>query len=157
MSCSNCHATGFIPAVDEVGPLSERNARQLDLDNDEVEQLRSLYVSPAVFAKQVKEDSDFYQRALQTAALPLVGGDPVASVFLRFDDDLDIADAAGDLGVTPDDLSRNLQLLDPVISVLDAGTLDRDDFTALYVESLCELSTQLENAPDEAVCDALLQ
>jgi hypothetical protein len=155
VSCSNCHATGFIPAVDEVGPLSERNARQLDLDNDEVEQLRALYVSPAVFAKQVKEDSDLYQRALQSAALPLVGGDPVSSVYLRFDDDLDIADAAGDLGVTPDELERDITLLNPVLTVLRGGTLDRDDFTAKYVESLCDLLGSSENAPDEAICDLL--
>jgi hypothetical protein len=111
-----------------------------------------------VFAKQVKDDSTaFYQSALQRANLPTLGGDPVSNTFLRFDADLRLADAAGDLGVTPDDLSRNLQLLDPVLSVLDGGTLDRDDFTALYIESLCALSTQLENAPDEAICDALEQ
>ena len=124
------------------------------LDRDEVEQLRSLYVSPTVFAKQVKDDSDFYQRALQSAALPLVGGDPVASVFLRFDDDLDIADAAGDLGLTPADLERDITLLNPVLQVLRGGTVDRDDFTAKYIESLCDLLGSSENAPDEAVCDA---
>jgi hypothetical protein len=156
VSCSNCHATGFIPVIDEVGPVAERNARQLQLDNDEVEQLRSLYVSPAAFAKQIKEDSEtFYQRALQAAALPLVGGDPVASVFLRFDDDLRIADAAGDLGLTPEDLQQNLTLLNPVLTILRDSTLDRDDFTARYVESLCILQNSSANAPDEAVCDLL--
>ena len=155
VSCSNSHATGFIPVVDEVGPVAEKNARQLQLDNDEVEQLRSLYVTPAAFAKQVKADSDFYQRALQAAALPLSGGDPVSSVFLRFDDDLELADAAGDLGVTPDELERDITLLNPVLTVLRDGTIDRDDFTAKYVESLCVLSISSRNAPDEAICDLL--
>jgi hypothetical protein len=158
VSCSNCHASGFIPVVDEVAAISIDNARQLELDRDEIEQLEAIYVSPTVFAKVVKDDSAaFYQSALQRANLPTQGGDPVSGTFLRFDADMRLADAAGDLGVTPDDLSRNLQLLDPVISVLDGGTLDRDDFTALYVESLCELSVQLENAPLAATCDALIQ
>jgi hypothetical protein len=158
VSCSNCHASGFIPVVDEVAAISIDNARQLELDRDEIEQLEAIYVSPTVFAKAVKDDSAaFYQSALQRANLPTQGGDPVSGTFLRFDADMRLADAAGDLGVTPDDLSRNLQLLDPVISVLDGGTLDRDDFTALYVESLCELSVQLENAPLAATCDALIQ
>jgi mono/diheme cytochrome c family protein len=155
VSCSNCHATGFIPVVDEVRDIAIANARDIGLDRDEVEQLEDIYVSPQEFSRQVTEDSQgFYQSALQRASLPIQGGDPVSSVFLRFDQDITIKDAAGDLGLTPDDLQDNLDLLNPVLSVLDRGTLDRDDFTALYVDSLCILSTPLENQPDVAVCDA---
>jgi serine/threonine-protein kinase len=155
VSCSNCHAQGFIPVVDEVREIALANAREIGLDRDEVEQLEGIYVSPQEFARKVQEDSQgFYQRALQLADLPIQGGDPVSSVFLRFDQDLRIEDVAGDLGVTPDDLDENLDLLDPVLSVLDRGTLDRDDFTNVFVNSLCIMSTPLENQPDPAVCDA---
>jgi hypothetical protein len=155
VSCSNCHATGFIPVVDEVHDIALANARDIGLDRDEVEQLEAIYVSPQEFARQVTEDSQgFYQAALQRASLPIQGGDPVSSVFLRFDQDISIKDAAGDLGLTPADLKDNLDLLDPVLSVLNRGTLDRDDFTQVYVDSLCILSTPLENQPDVAVCDA---
>jgi hypothetical protein len=65
-----------------------------------------------------------------------------------------IEDAAGDLGLTPDDLADNLDILNPVLEVLDRGTIDRDDFTAVFVDSLCRISTPLENQPDVAVCDA---
>jgi mono/diheme cytochrome c family protein len=155
VSCSNCHAQGFIPVVDEVREIALQNAREIGLDRDEVEQLEGIYVSPQEFSRQVQEDSQgFYQRALQLADLPIQGGDPVSSVFLRFDQDLRIADAAGDLGLTPEDLQDNLDLLDPVLSVLDNGSLDRDDFTNVFIDSLCRLSTPLENQPDVAVCDA---
>jgi len=155
VSCSNCHATGFIPVVDEVRDIAIANARDIGLNRDEVEQLEGIYVSPQEFARQVTDDSDgFYKRALQQADLPVQGGDPVSNVFLRFDQDMRLADAAGDLGLTPDDLDDNLDLLDPVLSTLDRNTIDRDDFTAVYVDSLCILSTALENQPDVAVCDA---
>jgi mono/diheme cytochrome c family protein len=157
VSCSNCHATGFIPVVDEVASVALANARDIGLNNDEVEQLKAIYVSPDEFARQVQQDSQgFYQRALQLADLPTQGADPVSSVFLRFDQDMTLADAAGDLGLIPSELSDNLDLLDPVLSVLKKGTLDRDDFTALYVASLCTLSTPLNNQPVAAVCDAAL-
>jgi mono/diheme cytochrome c family protein len=157
VSCSNCHASGFIPVVDEVAPVALANARDIGLNNDEVEQLKAIYVSPDAFARQTQEDSQsFYQQALQRADLPIQGADPVSSVFLRFDQDMQLADAAGDLGLTPDDLLGNLDLLDPVLSVLKKGTLDRDDFTQLYVASLCTLSGPLENQPAAAVCDAAL-
>jgi mono/diheme cytochrome c family protein len=155
VSCSNCHATGFIPVVDEVRDIAVANARDIGLNRDEVEQLEGIYVSPQEFARKVTEDSQgFYQRALQLADLPVQGGDPVSSVFLRFDQDIRIQDAAGDLGLTPDDLKDNLDLLNPVLATLDRGTIDRDDFTAVFVDSLCVLSTPLENQPDAAVCDA---
>jgi hypothetical protein len=155
VSCSNCHASGFIPVVDEVRDIAVSNARTIGLDRDEIEQLEGIYVSPQEFARQITDDSQqFYQRALQQADLPVQGGDPVSTVFLRFDQDMRLEDAAGDLGLTPDELGDNLDLLDPVLSTLDKGSIDRDDFTAVFVNSLCILSTPLENQPDVAVCDA---
>jgi len=155
VSCSNCHATGLIPVIDEVRDIAVANARDIGLDRDEVEQLQSIYVSPAEFARAVTEDSEqFYQSALRKADLAVQGGDPVSNVFLRFDQDLTIKDVAGDLGVTPDELDGDLDLLDPTLAVLKRGTLDRDDFTAVFVDSLCVMSTNLENQPDVAVCDA---
>jgi len=155
VSCSNCHSTGLIPVVDEVRAIALANSRDIGLNRDEVEQIEGIYVSPAEFATQVKQDSEqFFQGALQRADLPTQGADPVASVFLRFDQDIRIEDAAGDLGLTPDQLSENLQLLDPVLQVLDKGTLDRDDFTNIYIQSLCILSDVLDNQPAAADCDA---
>jgi len=158
VSCSNCHVSGFIPVVDEVAPVSLRNARSIGLDRDEIEQLEALYVSPQEFARTVKEDSEsFYLSALQRAGLPTTGGDSVSNVFLRFDADIRLEDAAGDLGVTPKDLGDNLNLLDPVMSVLERGTISREDFTALYISSLCALSLTLENVPDQGICDDALR
>ncbi|HEU4582879.1 MAG TPA: hypothetical protein VFS67_31690 [Polyangiaceae bacterium] len=68
--------------------------------------------------------------------------------------DIQLEDAAGDLDLPPAELLRNVDLLNPVLTVLKKGTLDRDDFTALYVDSLCRLSGPLNNQPLPAVCDA---
>jgi len=153
VSCSNCHAAGLIPVVDEVRDIAIGNQREIGLNRDEVEQLESIYVTPQEFARQVQDDSQqFYQRALQQASLPIQGGDPVSATFLRFDQDLRIEDAAGDLGLTPDELQDNLDLLNPVLAVLERGSLDRDDFTDVFVDSLCLISTPLENQPDPVVC-----
>jgi len=155
ISCSNCHASGFIPVVDEVKDVALANSRAIDLNRDEIEELQDIYVSPADFAKQVQNDnSAFYQSALQRVSLPTQGVDPVSAVWLRFDADLKLNDAAGDLGVTPDVLKDNLDLINPALAVLRTSTIDRDDFTALYIDSLCILSSNLENQPDPVVCDA---
>jgi serine/threonine-protein kinase len=155
VSCSNCHSAGLIPVVDEVREIALSNQREIGLDRDEVEQLESIYVTAPEFARVIQEDSQsFYQRALQQASLPIQGGDPVSGTFLRFDQDLRIEDAAGDLGLTADELDESLDLLDPTLAVLERGTLDRDDFTNVYIDSLCILSEVLENQPLAADCDA---
>jgi hypothetical protein len=155
ISCSNCHAQGLIPVVDEVRDIALANAIVSGLNNDEVEQLEEIYPDAQEFARIVENDSaQFYRNALAQAAVPLQGGDPVSTVFFRFDQDMRLNDAAGDLGVSPAFLDRNLNLLDPELQVLDGGTIDRDDFTGFYVNSLCILSLTNENTPDQAVCDA---
>jgi mono/diheme cytochrome c family protein len=157
VSCATCHVGGFIPVVDEVREISTDNARTFDLDREEIEQLEAVYPSAEVFARQIEDDTnDFYRSALAKVDLPIQGADPVGLVFNRFDLDLGLATAAGDLGVTPEDLENNLQLLQPEVNTLRTGTIDRDDFTQFYVNSLCELSGNLDNQPAVAVCDQAL-
>jgi len=154
ISCSNCHAQGLIPVVDEVREIALANAITSGLDNDEVEQLEAVYPEAPEFARIVEDDStQFFRRALSSANVPLQSGDQVSQVFFRFDQDIRLEDAAGDLGVTPEFLEDNLNILEPELQVLDGGTIDRDDFTQFYVVSLCELSVVAENAPDQAFCD----
>jgi mono/diheme cytochrome c family protein len=153
VSCSNCHAQGLIPVVDEVREIALANARTSGLNADEVEQLRNVYPPAAEFARIVERDSQqFYQNALNAANVPLEGIDPLSAVFFRFDQDMRLEDAAGDLGLLPEDLADNLNILNPAIQVLDDGSLDRDDFTQFYVDSLCLLQIFGENAPDPVLC-----
>jgi mono/diheme cytochrome c family protein len=153
VSCSNCHAQGLIPVVDEVREIALANARTSGLNNDEVEQLRDVYPAASEFARIVEEDSSqFYQSALTRAQVPLQGGDPLSAVFFRFDQDMRLADAAGDLGLTPEELEDNLQILNPVLGVLDDGVIDRDDFTQFYIDSLCILQIFGDNQPDPVLC-----
>jgi mono/diheme cytochrome c family protein len=157
ISCSNCHARGLLPVVDEVRDIALANALTSGLNNDEVEQLRSIYPEPEEFLRVVESDSDrFYRSALAQSDVDLNGGDPVSSVFFRFDQDMKLADAAGDLGLSAESLRINLQLINPALNVLRNGVLDRDDFTQFYIESLCELTVTLENQPDANTCDQAL-
>jgi hypothetical protein len=153
ISCSSCHAQGLIPVADEVRDIAIANARVSGLNNDEVEQLEAVYPDPQEFARIVEDDTNlFYRSALNRATVDLQGVDPISGVFFRFDEDLTIEDAAGDLGLTPDDLQDELNLLNPALSVLDNGVLDRDDFTQFVFDSICRLQVVGVNAPDPNVC-----
>jgi mono/diheme cytochrome c family protein len=155
-SCSDCHAAGLIAFEDQVREFTLENAVSLQLNSDEVEAIREVYPTAAEFAEFVADDTDqFYQRALQDANLPVTGPDPVSRVFQRFDLDLELADVAGDLGINPDQLSNDINELAEQVQVVDVtgGSIDRDDFTQFFLNSVCIISVALENAPDVADCD----
>jgi hypothetical protein len=107
------------------------------------------------------EDVLASDRARFEQALALVGVDidtipePVGNAFANFDRDVVLATAAGDLYVGADDLEENLVLLDPAMSVLDGGSMDRDDFTSLYLSSICILGIVNDNQPDPALCETV--
>ena len=154
ISCSNCHSGGLIAVEDEVREIALANARVSQLNADEVEQLRNVFPEPQEFARIIDGDSTgFFKRALAEAQVPAEGGDPVSTVFFRFDQDILISDAAGDLGLTPEELDDNLNLLEPELGVLRNSSLDRDDFTQFYVASLCVLQNVGDNQPDPNLCD----
>ena len=103
-------------------------------------------------------DREIFSSALAGFGLDIEASpEPVSQSFADFDADVDLDTAAGDLLVSPDELSDNLDLLDPALSVLRQGTIDRADFSALYARSACIITTMLENPVDPDVCDKAFQ
>lgn len=154
VSCSNCHAQGFNEAVDEVGPFVRQN--RVFFNRDDFEAVQEIYPSARDFARIIVDDSRDFQRALDAAGVPTTGADPVTRSYLRFNLDVDLATAAGDIGVSPAVLRRNINLLDPVLGVLRDLTLDRDDFTAQLAASQCILLRVEPNQPDPELCARVL-
>lgn len=155
VSCSNCHAQGFNLVQDEVRDFVERNKR--DFLADEYEAVQDTYPSAAELAEIIGRDSTLYQGSLGRAGVPIDARDPVGQIFIRFDLDLDLAAAAGDLGVRADDLRSELSRLDPALRVVETLTIDRDDFTALFEASLCEMQGFSRNQPDPERCALVLE
>lgn len=154
VSCSGCHAQGFLPVVDQVREVVEGN--RLVVGADVLELVREVYPSAQEFAQVVDADSAGYQRALTRAGVPTNVSDPVSDTFLRFDSDVNLQAAAGDLGLTPEALQLDLNLLDPALGVLRQLTIDRDDFEGLYVASLCVMQGFSQNQPDPILCEEAL-
>jgi len=142
-----------VSATDEI--------RQLVLDNPDdfggdVQEILALYPAADDLEDILASDRARFAQALEQAGVDIdTVPEPVSNAFASFDRDVVLSTAAGDLYVTADDLEANLNLLDPAMSVLDGGSMDRDDFTALYAFNLCVLGVVNENQPDPALCDTL--
>lgn len=154
VSCSSCHAQGFNAVVDEVGPFVRSNRRRFQ--RDDLQAVEEIYVPPSAFARIIEQDSSVFLNALRGVGLPTTGSDPVAATYVRFNSRVDLATAAGELGVTPAELRRELNLLDPTLATLRELDVDRDAFDAVFDASLCILQGVSSNQPDPVRCDAVL-
>lgn len=152
VSCMTCHSRGFLQVRDEVREFANGNV--LDLNRDEIELVQEIYPSIDEMDQIVSDDRRLYQSALQQAGVPINVADPVSNVFFRYEDSVSLADAAGDLGVTPDFLDRNLNRLDVQLRLLRSGLkLRRRNFENVYAETLCRLQIASQNRPDEIECN----
>ena len=154
VSCSSCHAGGLNAVVDEVRPFVLQN--RFRFGRDDFEAVTDIYPDADDLARIIEADSSDFRATLRRAGLPETGPDPVAGVYVRFNRDVGLATAAGELGVTPAELRRNLNLLDPVLAALRDLSIDRDDFTAVFEESLCIMQLVSSNQPDPDRCDVVL-
>jgi hypothetical protein len=99
------------------------------------------------------EAATFVVPALTRAGVSL-GTEPISATVDAYNRDVTLVDLAGEMMVPTDELLDNLDLLDPALAVLDGGAMDRDDFAALFHQTLCILAVVNENVPDPELCDA---
>jgi hypothetical protein len=116
--------------------------------------VRALYPQPTEFAAKLESDSEAFGLALSRAGVPSGIADPISDVFLRFDADVDLTTAAGDLFVSAGQLRSALPQLPVAMRALGQGrTLTRDAFADAYLPSLCVLQAASINRVAPAACD----
>jgi hypothetical protein len=157
-SCHSCHNAGMISFTDTVRQFVIDN-RTL-FDNDTYEAVMNQYPTQQEFQAAMDRDSQLHVSRVAQAGVPAGTPDPISRLFLDFQlGNVDARVAAGELGVTKQELLDNLDILNPQLQNLgvackdekdciDKGAyVDRDIFTANYLDSLCQLHTIDENQP----------
>ncbi|HTV18961.1 MAG TPA: hypothetical protein VMG12_09830 [Polyangiaceae bacterium] len=147
-SCHSCHNAGLIPFVDTVRRFVEENKRRFD--NQTYENVMEQYPDAAKFTRQMELDSAVHVDAVELAGVPRNEADPVSRVYLDFQRvDVDLRLAAGELGVEPDELLDNIDLLDARLGNLgvEGGYVGREIMDATFLDSVCELQSIQRNAP----------
>jgi hypothetical protein len=157
-SCHSCHNAGMISFTDTVRQFVIDN-RTL-FDNDTFEAVMNQYPTATEFQAAMDRDSELHVSRVAQAGVPKGTPDPISRLFLDFQlGDITAQHAAGELGVTKQELLDNLNLLDPQLQNLGiecgdevdckakGAYVDRNLFTANYLDSLCTLHTVDENQP----------
>lgn len=157
VSCSQCHQNGLLPISDEVRAYVAENP--LDFDADTFEDVQDEFLPQAEIDAVIDGDIAFYRTALARAGLAGEGTDPVSAAYVRFDGDVTLSVAAGELGVTPEFLEDQLAFLsteaDPILASLRLSSLRREQFDGAYLAALCALQASSSNRPLAADCAAL--
>ncbi len=159
VSCSGCHFAGVNSVIDEVRTFVVSNSRQFDADT--FEEVEETFLPQPALNEVIRVDNETYQAALERAGLDTATGDPVSAAFRRFDSEVTLAVAAGELGLTPDALGSDLVAVsneaDPLLATLAEASLRREQFEATYLATLCSVLISSENRPLDATCDAALE
>ena len=147
-SCHSCHNAGMISFTDSVRQYVVDN--KVRFDRDTFDAVMDQYPDAATFQRQMDRDSNIHLQAAELAGVPQGVPDAVSRVYLDFQlRDIDLRNAAGELGVEQEVLSQNLDLLDPRLAPLgvDGGHVSRNIMSDTFLDSLCVLHAVEENAP----------
>ena len=147
-SCHSCHNAGLISFTDTVRQFVEENKRRFD--NQTYEDVMEQYPDAVRFNRQIALDSAVHVDAVELAGVPKNESDPVSRVYLDFQRvNVDLRLAAGELGVEPEVLLDNIDLLDPRLGNLsvEGGYVGREILDATFLDSVCKLQSIQRNAP----------
>jgi mono/diheme cytochrome c family protein len=147
-SCHSCHNAGLVPFTDTVRQYVLDN--ELRFNSETFQDVMDQYPDAATFNRQMNLDSTMHVNATERAGVPKSEADPVSRVYLDFQRvDVDLRLAAGELGVEPEVLRDNLDLLDPRLGPLsvEGGHVGREIMDATFLDSVCTLQGVQENSP----------
>jgi hypothetical protein len=145
ISCISCHNNGMKSATDELREFVDSSS---DFNNDDAELVADLHPQNDDFADIIERDGRNYLSALAELSPPAdSNAEPIIEVFDRFEANVDLDQAAAELGIEPKALLSSLGQLNPALSPLQNGSIKRETFRDLFAETVCLLNLGLADDP----------
>ncbi len=139
VSCMSCHYRGINPKDDQIRDYVDKNPKAFSKSDAEL--IRALYVPAKKMRALMDEDAERFRKALEKTGNKVSAFEPVMTLTLRYEGDVDLATAAAELGMRPDDLrqrvggtelgARNLGALK-----VPGGTVSRQVFVQSFAEAV---------------------
>lgn len=145
VSCMGCHDRGLRKARDDVRDIV-LGSRTLPRDvRDKVEALHPPHARmDALIEADLKQFADAMTRAGLEPALKLNGVEPINALAKRYEDDIDLALAAAELGIDRSRIRSSLvdQKFYTLVRRLEQGAVPRDQFAMSFREMAAALTDQ---------------
>ena len=145
LSCMGCHTEGMRPFEDEVRLVIERDP---DPPYNKEDALR-LYAEKSEMDARISEDIQLYKEAIEASGGVFGGIDPIQQLVRRFEDVLDAAHAAAEVGLETDDflqkIRENGSLRNLGLLALEVSGIKRDTWETQFSEviSVLDLYTDI--------------
>jgi hypothetical protein len=147
ISCMGCHDGGIKFKKDEIRDFV---AASFNFDAQTKDTVAAIYSPVDRFQALVTNDSGAFMGSIQKLSPPTtVTGEPVSAVFHKFEADVDLAHAAAELGLKPNQLLSQLGRLDPALAPLETAAIQRDVWKAKFANTVCLLKIGIAN---DAAC-----
>lgn len=157
VSCMSCHFQGLMHKADQVRAHAEKNAKTFA--KDDLETIKALYVPESKFKALLDEDTKKFQKAVAKTGALAAEPEPVSTLTLRFEGEVDLASAAAEVGLQPADFSRFLagstamtRLLGPLN--VKGGTVQRQVFQIAFADLVREFRLGDETRPIDGISSA---
>jgi mono/diheme cytochrome c family protein len=137
VSCMSCHSKGLLPKDDQIRAHVQKNRDAFTAADRAA--ILALYVPSVKFRNLMARDLERFAAALKALGVPVTDIDPIEVAVLRHEAVLDLPTAAGEIGLTPEELTKRLQqspLLKGKLGALLArgGTVQRSLFQETFPE-----------------------
>jgi WD40 repeat protein/mono/diheme cytochrome c family protein len=139
VSCMSCHYRGINPKDDQIRDYVDKNPKAFSKGDAEL--IRALYPPVKKMQALMDEDAERFRKALEKTGNKVSAFEPVMTLTLRYEGDVDLATAAAEFGMKPEDLrqrvggteqgARNLGALR-----VDGGTVSRQVFVQSFAETV---------------------
>lgn len=142
VSCMSCHLTGINPKTDQVRDFVAKHPQSFKRSDAEI--IRALYAPKERTKKRMDDDMAKYRKAVEATGARITKTEPVSTLTLRYEADLDLEAAAAEAGFAPDEFRRRIQASDLLVKNLGAlrvpgGTIARQVFVQSFGDIVRDL------------------
>jgi hypothetical protein len=142
ISCFSCHYQGVIHKADQIRAHVEKNPNVFA--KNDAGAVRALYPPEAGFKALLDEDAERFRKALARTGAPAGEPEPVATLTLRYEGEVDLLVAAAEAGLRPEEFIKRLNGSPSLGRLLGAlkvpgGTVQRQVFQGTFLDMVREL------------------
>jgi WD40 repeat protein len=142
VSCMSCHLTGINPKTDQVRDFVAKNPKAFSRADAEI--IRALYIPEEKMTKIMQEDAERYRKAVEATGAKISKTEPVSTLTIRYEADMDLPTAAAEAGFTPEDFKQHISSSELLVKNLGAlrspgGTISRQVFVQAFGDIVRDL------------------
>lgn len=142
ISCMSCHYRGMNFKDDQVRDFLDKNPQAFARGAAEL--IRALYVPRDKMKKLMEEDAERFAKAVAKTGARISAFEPIATMTVRYEGDVDLPTAAAEVGVAPEELLSRIGRTEQLTRNLGAlkapgGTVARQVFLQSFADIVREL------------------